>query len=254
MDVSAKLLSVFQIDKQLRGLKSRLGAAERFLGEQTKSLGTLDAQRQQLESQVKQSLVQAGGSEGEMKRLDAKLAQIREQMNTSQTNKQYQAFLVEMNTYKTDRDKLETVALEHMGKVDELRKQIAEIESKRTEREQVQKVAQTDRDARHSEIAVRVNELEEQRKHFAAQVPADVLVKYGRLIEQRGEEAMGPIEVHDRKRHEYTCGVCQIALTIETVNGLLSSGKLTYCTSCQCVLYLDDEARKALQPPQKKSS
>ncbi|HYE62340.1 MAG TPA: hypothetical protein VD997_10110 [Phycisphaerales bacterium] len=250
MDVTAKLLRVFQVDKQLRGLQSRLSQAESFLAAQNKDLSTIDTQRSALEAQVKQHAAQAADLEGEMARLDAKMATLRSQMENAQTNKEYKAFLTEINTFKADRDSVETKALEAMGKADELRKQIAELTGKRSEREQVQKVAANDRDARFKEIETRLNELKAERQKLAAEVPPEVLQMFNRLVAQRGDEAMGTIEVQDRKRHEYTCSICMMTIPVDSVSGLMSSGKLTRCKSCEAILYIDEDAKKALLPPQ----
>jgi predicted nucleic acid-binding Zn-ribbon protein len=248
MDVTAKLLRVFLVDKQLRGLQSRLGSAEKFLGEQTKEIEGIDSKRSALEAQLKTLSLQTADYEGEMARLDAKMATIRKQMDEAQTNKEYKAFLTEVNTFKADRDGLETKALEQMTKSDEIKKQIAELDGKRTDREQVRKVAATDRDARFKEIESRVNELKAERATLAAEVPQEVMVMFQRLLDQRGDDAMGPVEIQDRKRHEYTCGVCMMTIPVDSVSGLIASGKLTRCKSCECVLYLDEEAKKAMQP------
>jgi predicted nucleic acid-binding Zn-ribbon protein len=248
MNVTAKLLRVFLVDKQLRGLQSRLNAAERFLGEQSKDLQAIDAKRQAIESQLKSHAAQAADLEGETARLDAKMATIRTQMDSAQTNKEYKAFLTEINTFKTDRDRLETSALELMTKSDELKKQLAELDEKRAEREQVRRVAAAERDQRFSEIEARVNELKAERAKLVTEVPPEVMSMFQRLLDQRGDEAMGPIEIQDRKRHEYTCGVCMMALPVDSINGLLSSGKLTRCKSCECVLFLEEETVKAMQP------
>jgi len=254
MDVTAKLVAVFQVEKQLRGLKSRLDAAERFLSEQNKDLAHLDAKSSTLLAQAKTLGVKAADHEGEMKRLDERLSQLREQMSGAQTNKEYQAFLLEMNNYKTDRDKLETAALEHMNKIDELKRQAGDAGTQRGERAKVQKVAATDRDTRAAEIQTRVTELEVQRKALAADVPAEALAMLQRLLTQRGEDAMAPVHVQDRKRHEYTCGACQMSLPVDAVSGLMSKGKITVCSSCQCLLFLDDEANTALLPPAERSA
>jgi predicted nucleic acid-binding Zn-ribbon protein len=248
MDVTAKLLRVFSVDKQLRGLQSRLGSAERSLGEQTKEIEGIDSKRSALESQLKTNTAQAADFEGEMARLDAKMATIRKQMDEAQTNKEYKAFLTEVNTFKADRDGMETKALELMTKSDELKKQLAELSSKRGEREQVQKVFAGEREQRFKEIESRLNELKAERAKLVADVPGDVMIMFQRLLDQRGDEAMGPVEVADRKRHEYHCGVCMMALPVDLVSGLMSSGKLTLCRSCQCVLYLDEVAKSALDP------
>ncbi len=254
MDVTSKLVRLFQVEKQIRGLRSRLDSAERFLAEQTRELAALDAKRSTVENQVKSLAVTASDSEGEMKRLDARIASIREQMNTAQTNKQYQAFLVEVNNFKTDRDKAETAALEAMAKVEEARKQLEELQKAREQRDQVRKVAAAERDTRHQEIQTRLNELEGQRQGLAQTVPPEAMTMLTMLLKSRGEEAMAPVQVHDRKRHEYTCGACQMSIPIEAVSALLSKGSLTKCVSCQCILFLDEEATRALQPPAARSA
>jgi len=201
-----------------------------------------------LEAQVKQQVAEAADDEGETKRLDARMAVIRTQMDSAQTNKEYKAFLTEMNTFKAERDRLETVALELMAKVDDLKRQVAELDAERAQREQVRKVAAAERDQRFSEIEVRVNEFKAERATLASQVPPEVMSMFQRLLDQRGDEAMGPVEVQDRKRHEFTCGACMMSIPVESVSGLLSSGKLTRCKSCECVLYLEAETVKAMQP------
>ncbi|GJQ28445.1 MAG: hypothetical protein HBSAPP03_03290 [Phycisphaerae bacterium] len=252
MNVTAKLERLFQVEKQARGLRGRLDSAERFLAEQTKELAALDAKKAALESQVKSLLAASGDAEGESKRLEARMTTIRGQMDQAQTTKQYQAFLVEMNTLKTDQGKAETAALEAMTKVEDVRKQLAEIEALRATRDQVRKVAVTERDARQAEIQTRLTELQAQRQTLAADVPADALSLLNTLLKNHGDDAMAPVQVEDRKRHEYTCGACQMSISIEAVSGLLSKGSLTRCGSCQCILYLDEAAQKALEPPEKR--
>ena len=53
MSVTAKLQRLFTIEKQLRGLRSRLRTAERFLAEQRAQLEAVDAKRSGLELTIK---------------------------------------------------------------------------------------------------------------------------------------------------------------------------------------------------------
>ncbi len=246
MDLTDKLLKVFLVEKQLFGLRSRLEDADKFLAVQNKEVGGLSTQGSTLESQLKTYTAQAADFEGEMARLDAKMATLRSQMENAQTNKEYKAFLSEINTFKADRDQLETKALELMTKSDAVRTQLAETSDKRKEREQVKDKAVSDREARFKEIEGRVNELEAERTRLAAEVPADTMAMFNRLLKQRRENAMGPVEIQDHKRHEYTCGVCMMTIPVESVSGLMANGKLTRCKSCECVLYLEDESKKVM--------
>lgn len=253
MTVTAKLVRVFQVDKQLRGLRSRLTTSETFLSAQVKQLEAMDAKKATLESQIKQLTAAAGDHEGEIKRLDARGEDIKSKMNAAQTNKEYKAFLTELNTIKEQRDKLETTALEVMGKVDALRKQVAEITEQRAEREKVRGVASEDRDKRAAEIKDRLAELTAERAKLAAEVPGNAMATLEQLVAQRGDDAMAPVEEQDRKRHEYTCGACMMNLPVESVNGLVSQGKLTRCVSCGCILYIEEAVAKSIYTPGSKA-
>lgn len=255
MDVTATLLHVFQIDKQYRGLQTRLRAAERFLAEQTRLLEQLDAKRAQLEGQHRQLTATVANQTGEAARLDARMSQIREQMNAAQTNREYKAFLTEVNTLKVEKDKIDNVSLEQMTKTEELKKQIEELDAQRIERVRVRDVAVSDREQRAAEIKDRLAELKSQREAAAAAVPPSDMKILDELIRTRGDEAMAPLEEQDRKRHEFTCGSCMMSLPVESVATLLRSGKLTRCVSCGCVLFISKElAEGMLNPPSKKGA
>lgn len=252
MDVTSKLLRVFLVDKQLRGLQSRLHTAEKFLGEQDKHLQQIEGKRAALEAQIRQLKVTVADAESQTKGIDDRMAHLRDQMGAAKTNKEYKAFLTELNTHKADRDSLETSTLEQMAKLDELKKQLAEFDSQRSEREKMKSVAGGERDTREAEIKDRVAELKAQRAQLAAEVPAEALKMLEKLIHEREDDAMAPLEEHDRRRHEYTCGSCMMALPVEKLSALLSNGRITHCPSCGCLLYLEAELAKQLTAPASK--
>jgi predicted nucleic acid-binding Zn-ribbon protein len=256
MSVTEKLLRVFRADQQLSGLQGRLRAAEKFLEEQTKLLAQIDAKRDGLGAQLKLAQARASDHEGEMARFDARIESLREQMNNAKTNKEYKAFLTEMNTFKAEKSNAETAALEQMTKLDELRKQAAELDGQRAERLKVQKVASDDRAKRADEIKDRLAQLKTERETLAKEVPADAMAVYTDLVRRLGDEAMAPVEELDRRRHEYSCGSCQMAVPVETVSALIrgtaANAAPVRCVSCGCLLYIEKEVAARLQHGQAK--
>ena len=103
MSVTKQLLAVFRVDKEIRGLSSRLNAAERFLGEQTRQLADISTQVSSLQAQLRQLQASANNAEGESKRIEAHINELREKMNNAQTNKEYKALLSEVNNLKEQR-------------------------------------------------------------------------------------------------------------------------------------------------------
>jgi uncharacterized protein len=255
MSITERLLRVFRVDQQLGGLQSRLRGAERFLDEQNRQLQQIETGRDSINTQLRHLHAAIAGHEGEMARLDARIEKLREQMNTAKTNKEYKALLTEVNTLKIDRGKSETAALEQMTRSDELKKQLAELDAQHAEREKLRKVAQDDRARKADEIKDRVSELKSQREQFVSDVPADVMGIYMALWRQKGDEAMAPVEELDRRRHEYTCSACQMAVPMETVSSLITGksvgAPITRCVSCGSILYLEKEAAERLEPKSK---
>lgn len=252
MDVTSQLLKLFNVEKQIRGIKGRLTSAEKFLAEQDKQLAALDAKKAALDGQLKQITVGSKTAEGEAARLDARMSAIKAQMDTAQTNKEYKAFLTEHNTLKVEKDKHETQVLEAMSKMDEIKKQVGELEVQRGEREKVRGVASTDKDTKAKEIQTRLNELLAERETARAGVAAEPLSVFEKLLASRGEDAMAAIEELDRRHYEFTCGSCQRTLTMDIVNVLLSTGRLTRCTNCGCILYVEKELAQSMVPSAKK--
>lgn len=243
MTTTARLLRVYRVDEQLKGLESRLRAAERFLKDQDSHLSQIEAKRKSIESQLRQLRATIGNTESEIKGFDQRMEALRQKMGNAQTSREHKAFLTELNTIKADRDKIETSGLENMAKADALAKELEALGGKRDEREKVRGVAATERNQRADEIRTRVEELRAQRAALVAEVPADALRIYNDLMASRGdeEEIMCVVEVADLKRHEYNCSGCMKSLPLEVVSALLSKGALSRCKSCGLILYLSPE-------------
>ncbi|MCC5823275.1 MAG: hypothetical protein LAT64_08220 [Phycisphaerales bacterium] len=245
MTVTKKLLALFRVDKEIRGLSTRLNAAERFLGEQTRQLADIATRASSLEAQLRQLQAAAANAEGESKRLEEKINGLREKMNAAQTNKEYKALLSEVNNLKEQRSSFEDEALAHMEKIEEIKVRLGELQTAKAEREKVRSVAETDRQERADQIAGKLAELRAQREQLASEVPADALRIYEELLAQRGDEAMAPLEVVDRKRHEYICGSSMMSVPIEVAASLVQ-GKLTLSPNDGCILYLTEQTEEIL--------
>jgi len=249
MSVTIKLYRLFLVDRRLRSLRSRLNAAERFLGQQVAQLEALDKKRGAVEAQIRQLKATIGDHEGEAARLTERIDHLREQMNAAKTNKEYKAFLSELNTFGADKEREEAAALELMGKIDELEAELSELETEKAERDRMRGVAEQERGERAKEIKGQVEELEGELAKRREETPADGLRAYDDLIVQHpDEDPMAPIEILNKRRHEYTCGSCMITIPMEAVSALLSHGGLTRCPSCGVILYLEEDTIKALQP------
>lgn len=251
MSAIKPLLDLFRVDKQLRGLKNRLEDAEKFLTKQKALLDDIEKQRRTLDVQLKQLRATLANEEGEVARLAARENTLREQMNSAQNAKEYKAFQAELEKLKAMKSEAETRQLEAMGKIDALVKQLDAGTAQHSDRSKIVGSASTDRDTKATEIKDRVEELSRQRIELASKVPAHELKKFEDLIRVKGDEAMAPVEVVDRRSHEGNCGSCNVVIPVEAVSALMS-GRIVNCPSCRCILYVEDETFAKSAPAEKK--
>lgn len=254
MGITAQLLRLYRVDQQIRGLRSRLDSAQRYLKAQDTQLTEIDKSLKSLKAQAQRLEAEAANDENEVKSAESRIATLRERMNNARTSKEHSALLAEINTIKADKSLVETRALESMTKVDEIRTAVEQKTAEHAERAKVRGVALADRDARASEIKDRLTELEAERKAAVADVPANALASYNELKNLGIEDIMAPVEEIDRRRMEYNCGACYTLLPAEHVNVVLRRVDYTQCPNCKAILYMADEMRDAIQSKGKKAS
>ncbi len=247
MTVTSKLLALFRCDQQLRGLQTRLRAADRFLTEQERQLKDEETRLSTTIADLKRARTSTAGSEGEAGTIDARAAQLREQMNTARTNKEYSAFLTELDALKKRKKDIEDSALETMGKFETLTKQSDALTIARDDRKKIVETAKKDRDTKAAEIKDRVEELKSQRSKLAADVPGDILKIFEELVNRLDDEAMAPVQELDRRNHEWTCGACQVVVPVQVLNDI-AAGKFTRCKSCTCILFTEEDVVSKKSP------
>lgn len=249
MSLQDQLKELFLLDKQVRGLRTRLDAATRRTELQKNKRDQLKQKNAELADQLKQSQAQANSLESQAKEKDQQITRHREQMNAVHSNKEYSALLVEVSTLKNDKGKLEDQALEQMTEVDAIKQQQGDLQDKIQQQEKLVRQAQDEVDAARAEVGDKLDEVTADRDRAAAEVPEDVLSAFDRLAEAYDGQAMAEVEEQDRRRMEYTCGGCYISLPVEHVNSLmLKPNEVVTCPNCHRILYIAEDLKSALKP------
>lgn len=252
MGVTSKLVALYRVDQQLRGLRSRLNSAENYLKQQDQVLAQLEASRESLSAKRLQAEASEQNDENESNSIEERIKELRDRMNNAQTSKEHSALLTEINTLKADKELIDTRAIQSLDKLEELRAQITTIESDQAERKKMRKVAVKDRDEKKGEIASRVTELEAEREVAVQDVPTSALGIYDDRLALGVEDVMAPVEEQSRRNLEYTCGACFTHLPIEQVSVLLKRGDVTRCPTCEAILYIETSLRDEITSAQEK--
>ena len=249
MSVQEQLHDLYRLDQQIRGLRSRVDAATRRLGVQRSRLEQQQQQASELHSQLHHAKAGSSSLANDGRTLDERIEKIRSTMANVRSNKEYSALLVEVNTLKVQKDKLETQELEQMTRVEDLEARHAEVEAKAAEQQKLVDAAEQEVKEGQSEISDQLEALEKERDAAAEPIDPTALSLYRKLASDFEGEALAVIEEQDRKRMEYTCGACYMSLPIQVVNATLTSKeKPVTCSSCDRILYVSKELKEALVP------
>ncbi len=246
MGLNDTLHGLFLVDQQVRGLESRLDGARQHVRAQQIKIEQLTRQRDEVAHRLKHAQATAANLENDANAFEQRIAKLREQMNNAKTNKEYSAFLVEVNTLKAEKAKIEDQTLEEMTRIDGLKEELAALEARLADQQKIRERADRELAERQSEVAGRLEELKTERAEAAAKVPTDALAVFDRLADQFEGEAMAPVIEADRRRLEYGCGGCFMQIPVERVNQLATQDVLVQCPSCQRMLYLEPELREAM--------
>lgn len=246
MTLMDQLLSLYRVDAQIRGLRSRLKAAERQIAAQDKQLAALNIQKLEIEKQRRAAQAGAANLETEAKGMDERIERLRSDLNNQSSQKQYAAILNELNGLKAKRTEIDERTLADLERVEALGGELAKLQDGINERLKVRQVSEKELREREAEIADRLDELQRERDASASAIPDVVMTLFSQIADRYEGEAMAPVEELDRRSRDYTCSACNVHLPIETIARLTSSGAdVVQCTACSRILYLHEETRGA---------
>ncbi|MEX0655042.1 MAG: C4-type zinc ribbon domain-containing protein [Phycisphaeraceae bacterium] len=247
MPLQDHLYELFLLDQQVRGLRSRLDAGLRRHQAQQNKLEQLQQQHHELSSQLRLTQTKAQSLEKQSSDHEARITELRNRMNNVTSNKEYSALLVEVNTLKIEKGKLEDQALEQMSEVETLKQHAEEIAGKIEAQKTLLAGAEKDVAEARAEVGDRLDDVTAKRDAAAAAIPADARAVFERLADSYEGESMAEVEEANRRRMEYNCGGCYMSLPIERVNGIMMrNNELVTCPNCNRILYMNPELKSAL--------
>lgn len=247
MPLQDQLYNYFELDQRVRAMRSRLDAATRRRDAQQRKLDQLKQAAAELDQQLKTAKAHAATLENEANAIDTRINAQRDKMNSATSNKEYSALLVEVNTLKADKSKLDDEQLESMSKADALGAEMQELDAKVEAQDKLVTNATKEVEEAKTEVGDKLKELETERDAAGDPLSDDIRKTFDRLAHTYDGEAMAEISEQDRRRMEYTCGGCFTLLPVESVNALITkTDQLTTCGTCNRILYVSAELRESL--------
>lgn len=247
MTLQEQLYAYFELDQRVRSMRSRLDAALRRKQAQERKLAQLKQAADELNGQLKTAQAHASALENEAAGIEERVVAQREKMNSATSNKEYSALLVEVNTLKADKTKIDDQQLEAMAKIETLTGEMAGLNERVEAQAKLVGGAAGDVDEAQSEIGDKLTEVSKERDAAGEHLSDEMRKTFDRLSHTYDGEAMAEIQEQDRRRMEYTCGGCFTLLPVESVNALITKpDQVTTCGTCNRILYVGKELRESL--------
>ena len=257
------LVKLFHADQALREAQVRLDAAARNVRIQERRVADLTEKLKAAQSALREQQAHAAQLDLDLRSRDAQIEKLRTQQQTTKNNKEYQAFLVEINTAKVDRNKVEDEAMKVLEAVERGQNEAGTLQTQLHAERQKLDALRAESGETVRQLQAEVDALRPAREQVAAEVPAKARDTFERLSERYEGEAMSALAKPDRRREEYVCTSCNMSLVADVYNKLHSRDELVFCPSCRRILYIPEDLppeqainqpRAASGGPRKKTS
>jgi predicted nucleic acid-binding Zn-ribbon protein len=192
-------------------------------------------------STLREQQSNAARLELEIKIRDEQIEKLRTQQQQTKNNREYQAFLIEINTVKADRGKLEDETMTVMETVEAGQAEHASLQGQHdAEKTKLEQMKELIGDT-VAKLQAEVEALRPQRDAAGSGVPTGAREEFERLAEHHEGEAMSALAKPDRRREEYLCTACNMELVTDVYNKLHSRDDLVFCPSCRRILYIPED-------------
>ena len=248
------LVKLFHADQALREAQERLEAATKNVRIQERKVNDLTEKLKLAQARHKELQAKSANLDLDLRSRDAHIEKLRTQQQVAKNNKEYQAFLIEINTHKLDRSKVEEDTMKVMEETETASKETAELttvlEAERTKLTQI-KSQMSDTVAK---LQAEIDSLKGPRQAAEALLPPKTRDVFNRLAEHHDGEALSSLLKPDRRKEEYVCSVCMMDLVTDVYNKLHSRDELVFCPSCRRILYIPADLPPELAVNKRKST
>jgi predicted nucleic acid-binding Zn-ribbon protein len=234
------LVKLFEADRTLRDAQHKLEDAAHNIRIQERRVNDLTEKLRLAQHTHKDQLSKTAQLELDLKIRDQQIEKLRAQQQLAKNNKEYQALLVEINTRKLDRGKIEEQTLALVDAAEKVKVESAALSTHlETEKEKLVVMKAQVGDTL-TKLQAEIDAVRPQREAAEAVVPPKARDIFNRLADRYDGEAMAGIDRPDRRKEEYLCTACNMDLVRDIYNKLKSRDDVVFCPNCQRILFIPD--------------
>ena len=225
IETSSVKMKISNVDQRLEELDDSLRDFKQVIEEQESVIVELNQRYRDYETDVRMNL-------DAIKKSEAKLSSVK-------TNKEYQAFLKEIDDLKEKNSKLEDEMIEFLDRIDEAENTLNE---KMTEYSELQNRLNIEKETIQKETEEgkrQLENLDEKLKTLTAGIDAGLLGTYNR-VKALQNNAIGIVAVRDA-----VCQGCNMNIPPQMYNELQRGDSLKKCPICDRIIYWKDENKRS---------
>jgi uncharacterized protein len=224
--------TLHRLHRQLSDLTERRDRGPKQIRASEANVKHRDELLTQTKAEAKTLRMAADQKNLQMKVVEDKVLDHRRKLNAATSNREYQALLEQIAADEMAKSVLEDEILEAYEKFDAFQKNIAEAEkalaAARQKAEQIRgEVAQLE-----PVLTADIERVQAELDQTEATLPDDVRELYGRIVRQKGEDALAMVE-------NQFCGGCNQQIPLNMLN-LVMLGQPVFCKTCGRLMYLPE--------------
>ena len=216
---------ISNVDQRLEGLDEKLRGFKQVIEKQESVINELNQKYRNYETDVRMNL------DG-IKKSEAKLSSVK-------TNKEYQAFLKEIDDLKEKNSKLEDEMIEFLDQIEDAENT---LNDKMTEYSELEARLNSEKQTIHKETEEgkrQLESLDEKHKTVAAGIDADLMTTYNQ-VKSLQNNGIGIVAVTNA-----VCQGCNMNIPPQMYNELQRGDGLKKCPTCDRIIYWKDDKKRS---------
>lgn len=185
-------------------------------------------------SDLKKIQMNIDNKEMELKCFEDDINKFKIQLNQVKTNKEYSALQGEIRSKETDKSVLEDEILVMMNELEDFKVKEGDSKNKIKASEDELNNLVTSVQAEINEMDKEIAEIEAKKESLLETLDKDARYNFDRLSKNKDGIAVASVVGN-------ICQSCFVAVTPQTINLLLSDKDTVFCNSCGRILYLNDK-------------
>lgn len=224
VEMDAISTDITQIPKDIQTQKNEIAKIKTDLEEQKKTGLNLQVRKKDLE-------IELTAHEDKIRKNERELGSVK-------SNTAYSALLAEIQTAKTQKQKLEDEILDLLLQIDQCIAKIPQMESASAAAiENIQKIIAL-KEQNLSQLQSALNDKKEQRQNYIQNVPSAALNLYKNIAKHLGASVLAHLQGD-------ICSGCHTNLTPSMLNEVGKNKELFTCENCSRIVYIPEAVKPA---------